>query len=103
MNRFQLERQIIEELRETKVMLNECELEYDALMGFVQENNLEDKLDQYLYAKVKNCDNEEEMEAYLRLITNEHEPEPNVSKQVFDQKPFFFVNGQPVDFSKIMG
>ncbi|PZT54357.1 hypothetical protein [Paenibacillus silvae] len=54
-------------------MLNECEIEYDTLIGFIQDSNLENELNQYLYAKIKDCDDKEQLEAFLRLITNEQE------------------------------
>lgn len=105
MKKYDFERQLIEELQETQEKYEIAIDEYDILMNFVMHHNLTKMLDSYIYEQIQNCNDEHLMGCYMRLIT--HEPEGNsekesiVTEQVRNPKPFFFVNGQPVDFTKI--
>ncbi|PQP82802.1 hypothetical protein C0Q44_15570 [Paenibacillus sp. PCH8] len=103
--RFELEKKLMEELIETKDLYETTMDEYDILMNFIMEHNLTKSLDSYIHQQLKKCDDEYFIDRYLQLITNPLEEnideEISVSVETSGAQPFFFVNGQPVDFTKI--
>lgn len=103
--RFELEKKLMEELIETRDLYETTMDEYDILMNFIMEYNLTNSLDSYIHQQLKKCDDEYFIDRYLQLITNpleeNEEREASLSEETSDNQPFFFINGQAVDFSKI--
>jgi hypothetical protein len=106
MDEFQLEKQLISEIQETKELYETAIDEYDILMNFIMHQNLTKLLDSYIYEQLKDCKDEHLMSCYLRLITHNPkenmEEEKSLSLETSDSQPFIFVKGQAVDFSKIV-
>ncbi|MEI2281236.1 hypothetical protein [Paenibacillus polysaccharolyticus] len=103
--RFELEKKLMEELIETRDLYKTTMDEYDILMNFIMEHNLTKFLDSYIHQQLKKCDDEYFTNRYLQLVTNpleeNIEEETSVSLEASDTQPFFFINGQAVDVSKI--
>ncbi|WP_340028492.1 hypothetical protein MHB71_00160 [Paenibacillus sp. FSL H7-0940] len=103
--RFELEKKLMEELQETRDLYETTMDEYDILMNFVMQHNLTKMLDAYVHQQLKDCKDEYLINRYLQLVTNpleeNIEEETSVSLEASDTQPFFFINGQAVDVSKI--
>ncbi|QLG38716.1 hypothetical protein HW560_11765 [Paenibacillus sp. E222] len=103
--RFELEKKLMEELIETRDLYETTMDESDILMNFIMDHNLTKMLDSYIYQQLKDCKNEYLINRYLQLVTTPLEEnideETSVSVETSGTQPFFFVNGQPVDFTKI--
>lgn len=103
--RFELEKKLMEELIETRDLYETTMDESDILMSFIMDKNLTTALDAYIYKHLKKCDDEYFIDRYLQLATNpleeDGEEEASVSVETSDTQPFFFINGQAVDVSKI--
>ncbi|WDQ34980.1 hypothetical protein PTQ21_12360 [Paenibacillus marchantiae] len=102
--RFELEKKLMEELIETRELYETTMTECDILMNFVMHNDLTKALDSYIYGQLKNCNDEYIIDRYLQLVTNPQEEFVNeeTSVESSETQPFFFINGQAVDFSKIL-
>ncbi|WP_366348346.1 hypothetical protein [Paenibacillus amylolyticus] len=101
--RFELEKKLMEELIETRDLYETTMDEYDILMNFIMHHDLTKVLDYYIYEQLKTCDDKYLIDRYLQLVTNPQEEIVNeeTSVESSDTQPFFFINGQAVDFSKI--
>ncbi|MCG7377391.1 hypothetical protein MH215_10325 [Paenibacillus sp. ACRSA] len=102
--RFELEKKLMEELIETRELYETTMTECDILMNFVMHNDLTMHLESYINEQLKICDDEYIIDRYLQLITNPHEEivDEEASVETSGTQPLFFINGQAVDFSKIL-
>ena len=102
---YELENALMTELQKMRDLYEITMDDYDILMNFIMEHNLTESLDFYIHQQLKDCKDEYLIDRYLQLITKpiEEKTEEEVSAGVgtSDTQPFFFINGQAVDFSKI--